>query len=231
MIKYYFLVIIIFAAYISKAQVYENPVAAEQSHADLNIDKIEITNENTVIVLSITNQMQSGGWFCADDNIVLKNSKGNQVYKLIRSENIPICPQRYEFKRKGEILRFTLYFPPIDSNIKFLDLIENCDEACFSFRGIIIDNEHNKKVVAFEKALDLFTSGSINECIPLFKQVLNGQPTIESHIFGLSYFYLILSYQSLNDKANTDKWYNSLKSSNVPLKSEILNELNLKLGY
>lgn len=213
------------------SQIYENPVAAEQSHADLIIEKIEITHDNTIVTLSITNQMQSGGWFCADDNIILKNSKGIQEYKLVRSENIPICPQKYEFSRKGEILRFLLYFPPIDTSIVFIDLIENCDQACFSFRGIILDNNHNKKVIAFEKALDLFTRGAINESIPLFKQVLDGQPTIESHIFGLSYYYLVLSYQSLNDKASTDLWYNALKNADVPLKSDILKELNLKLGY
>jgi len=231
MIKYYFLVIIILTAFPGKAQIYENPVAAQQSHADLKIEKIEITNENTVITLSITNQLQTGGWFCADNNITLKNSKREQNFDLIRSENVPICPQKYEFKRKGEILRFTLYFPPIDADIKFVDLIENCDEACFSFYGIILDNDHNKKVVAFEKAFELFQNGAINECIPLFKEVLTGKATIESQIFGLSYFYLILSYQSLGDKGNIDYWYQELNNSNVPFKADFLKELKLKLGY
>ncbi|MGE0088468.1 MAG: hypothetical protein AB7S50_03225 [Bacteroidales bacterium] len=229
--KYFLLIILINSAMICNGQIYENPVAAEQSHADLIIEKIEITPENTIVILSITNQMQSGGWFCADNNIILKESKGNKEYKLVRSENIPICPQKHEFKRKGEILQFLLYFPPIDTGIVFIDLIENCDQACFSFRGIILDNIHNKKVITFEKALDLFTHGAINESIPLFKQILDSKPTIESHIFGLSYFYLVLSYQSLNDKANTDFWYDALKNSDVPLKSDILKELNLKLGY
>jgi len=231
MMKYYFLAALLISAIICKGQIYENPVAAQQSHADLKIEKIEISNENTIITLSITNQLQSGGWFCASENITLKNSKGDQEFKLLRSENIPICPQKYDFKRKGEILRFTLFFPPIDKNITFLDLIENCDEACFSFQGIILDNEHSAKVVAFEKALDLFTHGAINECIPLFKEVLNGQPTIESQIFGLSYFYLVLSYQSLGDKENVDYWYNELNGTSVPLKADILKELKLKLGY
>jgi hypothetical protein len=229
--KYFLLALFINSVLICRGQIYENPVAAEQSHADLIIDKIEITHDNTIVTLNITNQMQPGGWFCADNNIILKNSKGTQEYKLVRSENIPICPQKYEFKRKGEILQFLLYFPPIDTSIVFIDLIENCDQACFSFRGIILDNIHNKKVITFEKALDLFTRGAINESIPLFKQVLDGQPTIESHIFGLSYYYLVLSYQSLNDKANIDLWYNALKNADVPLKSDILKELNLKLGY
>ncbi|OFX88119.1 MAG: hypothetical protein A2W99_10775 [Bacteroidetes bacterium GWF2_33_16] len=212
-------------------QVYENPLAAQQSHPDLKIQRIETSPEKTIIYLSITNQLQTGGWFCADSNIVLKNSKGLQEYKLIQSENIPICPQKHIFKRKGEELNFVLYFPPIDNNIKFLDLIENCDNACFSFEGIILDNEHNQKIVLFETAMDLFTRGAINDCIPIFKKVLEGTPTIESHIFGLSYYYLVLSYQSLADKQNSDYWYNALKESEVPLKDDILKELDQKLGF
>jgi len=159
-------------------QVYENPIAATQSHPDLRIDRIEITDENTEVSLTITNQLQSGGWFCADNNIVLRNPKNMEDYKIIRSENIPVCPQKHFFKHKGEELKFVLYFSPIDKNLKFIDLIENCNEACFSFEGIILDNEHNRKIESFEKAMNLFTNGGINECIPLFKSVLEGKPTI-----------------------------------------------------
>jgi hypothetical protein len=152
-------------------------------------------------------------------------------YKIVRSDNIPVCPQKHFFKRKGEELSFVLYFPPIDKSLKFIDLIENCNEACFSFEGIILDNEHNQKIVLFEKAMDLFAQGSINECIPLFKSVLEGKPTIESHIFGLSYYYLVLSYHSISDKENADIWYNELKNSNIPLKSDIIKELQTRIGY
>lgn len=231
MVRVSLCLLVFFSSLTCIGQVYENPIAAKQSHPDLRIDRIEITEENTVVNLTITNQLQSGGWFCADNNIVLRNPKTMQDYKIISSENIPVCPQKHFFKRKGEELTFVLYFPPIDKSLKFIDLIENCNEACFSFEGIILDNEHNQKIVLFEKAMDLFTQGSINEGIPLFKSVLEGNPTIESHIFGLSYYYLVLSYQSLNDKQNTDYWYNALKSSEVPLKSDILKELNQKLGY
>lgn len=222
---------LLFIATVSFGQVYEKPAAASQSHADLKIENIEITDTSTIISLSVTNQLQSGGWFCADNNIIIRDSKSSKEFKLTRSENIPVCPQKHEFTKKGEVLHFTLYFPPIEKNTKFIDLIENCSEACFAFEGIILDNIHNRKIESFEKAMDLFTAGKINECIPLFKSVLEGVTTIESHIFGLSYYYLVLSYHSLNDKENADKWYNELKSSNIPLKADIIKELQARIGY
>ncbi|HAN18870.1 MAG: hypothetical protein A2X13_07775 [Bacteroidetes bacterium GWC2_33_15] len=213
------------------SQIYEYPIAAKQSHEDLKINTIEITTEYTIIHLSITNQLNAGGWFCAGNSILLKNSKGSEIYQLTRSENIPVCPDKYEFKSKGEVLEFILYFPPIHKDIKFLDLIENCDEACFSFEGIILDNEHNKKILKLEQAMELYSTSRFAESVPLFKQVLEGKQTIESQIFGLSYYYLVLSYHKINDKTNTDYWYKALQNSTVPLKEEFIKELNLQLGY
>jgi len=213
------------------SQVYESPIAGKQSHPDLKINTIEITTEYTIIHLSITNQLNTGGWFCADKNIYIKNSKGLEEYQLLRSENIPICPNKFEFTNKREVLEFILYFPPINKEIRFLDLIENCDEACFSFEGIILDNEHNKKIVLFENAMGKYTDNSFEECILLFKQVLDGEHTIESQIFGLSYYYLVLSYHKLNDKTNVDFWYNELLKSDVPLRDDFIKELNTQLGF
>ena len=213
------------------SQVYESPIAGKQSHPDLKINTIEITNEYTIIHLSITNQLNTGGWFCADKNIYIKNSKGLEEYQLIRSENIPICPNKFEFTSKGEVLEFILYFPPINKGIMFLDLIENCDEACFSFEGIILDNEHNKKIVLFENAMKEYNENSFVECILLLKQVLEGEHTIESQIFGLSYYYLVLSYHKLNNETNVDFWYNELLKSDVPLRDDFIKELNTKLGF
>jgi len=212
------------------SQKYESPIAGKQSHPDLKINTIEITTEYTIIHLSITNQLNTGGWFCADNNIYIKNSKGIEQYMLLRSENIPICPNKFEFTTKGEVLEFILYFPPINKEIRFLDLIENCDEACFSFEGIILDNEHNKKIVLFENAMGKYTDNSYEECILLLKQVLDGEHTIESQIFGLSYYYLVLSYHKINDETNVDFWYNELLKSDVPLRDDFIKELNTQLG-
>ena len=189
-----------FLPFLPKAQVYENPIAGKQSHPELEITQIEITNTNTIISLEVTNKRENGGWFCADRNISIKNSEGVETYQLIKSENIPTCPENYEFSYAGEILKFKLHFPKISNKIKYLDLIENCSSACFSFYGIILDNEHNDKIRAFEKAFELYQNDQFMESIPYFEKVLKGSITIDSQIYGLSYYYLIVINNDLNDK-------------------------------
>lgn len=212
------------------SQVYETPIAAEQSHPELKITKIEITNAETVISLKVTNKLSSGGWFCADKNIYLKSSKSNTRYELLKSENIPTCPDKHEFALPGETLEFKLYFPPIPDTIKYIDLIEDCTNACFSFHGIILDNEHNEKIRSFEQGFDLLGNNEFEKSIPYFQKVLTGKSTIDSHIYGLSYYYLVIIYDHLGDKENMNAWYKKLVDSNLNDKETLIKELKSKIN-
>ena len=219
-----FLIILLFSFKI-QAQVYNNPIAGKQSHPELEIIRIETNNNETVITLKVTNKMNSGGWFCADRNIILKSSKGIEKYELIRTENIPTCPDKFEFSYTGQELEFKLYFPPISSKIKFLDLIEDCSNACFYFYGIILDNEHNEKIKAFEKGLEFYQNRDLTGAIPFFENVVKGNFTIESHIYGLSYYHLILIYNELGNNGLANEWYNKLLNSNIEDKQTFIKEL------
>ena len=214
-----------FLSVLTNAQVYENPISGKQSHPELEITKIEITETSTIISLKVTNKRDKGGWFCADKNIYIKNSKGTEIYELISSENIPVCPNQHEFKKAGEILEFQLTFPKIPDQIKFIDLIENCNNACFSFHGIILDNNLNEKILTFEKAFDLYQNNLLKEAIPYFEKVIEGNIPAESQIFGLSYYYLIIINDKLTDKQKVNYWLNLLLKSNLPDKETFLKEL------
>lgn len=207
------------------AQIFHNPIAGKQSHPDLEIEKIEITEHYTIVSLTVTNKRDQGGWFCADEHIYLKNTKGEEVYELIRSENIPTCPEQFKFSYVGQELDFKLFFPPISNQIKFLDLIEDCSNACFSFHGIILDNEHNEKIRAFENGFDLYQNQNYEQAIPLFEKVLAGNISIDSHIYGLAYYYLILIYDELGDVDKTNSWYLQLLDSNLEEKATFIQEL------
>ncbi|HAF29809.1 MAG TPA: hypothetical protein DCG75_12255 [Bacteroidales bacterium] len=224
------LCILVLISFLSKAQVYENPIAAKQSLSELEITKIEITNSETVISLKVTNKLSSGGWFCADKNIYIKNSKGVEIYQLVKSENIPTCPDQFEFAYSGQILEFKLYFDKISENIKFIDLIENCENSCFSFYGIILDNNHNENIRAFEKGFELFQNNEFDKSVAYFENVLEGQNTIESHIYGLSYYYLILIYDDKGDKEKVKYLYNKLLNSTIAEKGTFINELKNKVN-
>lgn len=218
-----------FLSVLTNAQVYENPIAGKQSHPELEITKIEITDSSTIISLKVTNKRDDGGWFCADENIFIKNSKGSEIYELISSENIPVCPNQHEFIKSGEVLEFQLTFPKISDQIKFIDLIENCNNACFSFHGIILDNDLNEKIVTFETAFDLYQNNQLKESIPYFEKVIEGNIHAESHIFGLSYYYLILIYKDLDNTEMLNHWYKKLLNSDIEDKETFIKELKNKL--
>lgn len=225
--KKYVLTILIAFLYLGAvfAQKYDNPIAQKVTHPELKIKSIEITENSTIFSLEVTNKRNQGGWFCADEHIYLKNSKGSEVYELIRSENIPTCPEQFKFSYVGQELNFTLYFPPVSKEIKFLDLIEDCTNACFSFHGIILDNEHNAKIRAFENGFDLYQNHQYKQAIPLFEKVLKGESIIDSHIYGLAYYYLILIHKELGDTDKMDYWHEELLNSNLEEKATFIKEL------
>ncbi len=219
------IIVLILFIYNSFAQTYHNPIAGKKSHPDLEITKIEITTSETIIFLKVTNQRSQGGWFCADSDIMIRNTKGNEVFNLIKSENIPTCPDHFEFSYTGQVLEFKLFFPPIPNNIKFIDLIENCSNACFFFNGIILDNDHNKKIRLFEEGFDLYQQKQYDSCISYFEKVLDGDIMVESHIYGLSYYYLIICNKYLGNTEMQEQWYQKLIDSELKEKQTFINEL------
>jgi len=223
------LLVYLFLFFFAKSQSYDNPIARKKSHTELKIKRIEITENNTIVSLKVTNKRDAGGWFCASRDIDLKSSKGDESYHLIKTENIPICPEQHKFSSVGETLSFKLYFPPIEQDIIFVDLIENCTNACFSFYGIILDNQHNQKIRAFEKGIDLYQKKNLKESIGYFKEVTQGKISIDSHIYGLSYYYLVLIYHELDDTNKVKFWYENLINADINDKNTFIKELD-KLG-
>jgi 23S rRNA-/tRNA-specific pseudouridylate synthase len=99
------------------SQTIIKPNQALKSHETLQIKKIETTSDETVISLSIENRRVDGS-FCADKNIFIIYPDGSRI-KLAKSIGIPSCPDAYKFKNIGEVLDFTLTFPPIKQGIEW----------------------------------------------------------------------------------------------------------------
>ena len=61
-------------------------------------------------------------------------------------DGIPACPDQHRFKSIGEVLDFSLVFPAIPDEVKYIDLREGCDDACVSVKYILLDEEMNNRI-------------------------------------------------------------------------------------
>jgi hypothetical protein len=205
------------------SQTFEAPNSALKSHETLEIRKIELTAEKTIISLSVENR-RVGGEFCADRNIYILDPAGNKLL-LKRSSGIPVCPDGYKFISIGEKLQFSLEFPALKQGTPWLDLIEECSSNCFWFYGVTLDNELNKKL---DEAFILASKQTPAENITLFKNILDNIDNQNLGIEGLLYINIINAAVEEADNINAAVWYKRLSTSHAPRVNEYIKYLNDK---
>lgn len=207
----------------AQSQIFNEPNYALKSHPTLQISKVEISSGKTMVYLVIENQIE-GGSFCADRNIYLITPDGEKI-KLIKASGIPSCPESYKFKVIGEKLQFSLEFPRLKAGTKWVDIIEDCSDNCFSFYGVTLDNDLNKKL---DEAFALASKGKAADNIILFKNILDSIDNQNLGIEGLLYINIINAEVEEADNVNIKVWYNRLASSNAPRVNQYLKYLNDK---
>ena len=154
-----------------------------------------------MIYLSIENRM-TGGYFCADKNIFIIYPDGTRS-KLTSSKGIPVCPDTYKFKTIGEKLDFELTFPPLKGT-KWIDLIEDCSENCFSFYGVCLDNDLNKKI---DDASVLAENKEPAKALMSFINIADTIDSKKSGIEGLIYINIIKLAKETGNIAKATEWY------------------------
>ena len=107
---------------------------------------LKLLPASAIVYLSVENRME-GGTFCADKNIYIIYPDGTRS-RLTSSKGIPVCPSVHKFKTIGEKLNFELTFPPLKPGTKWIDLIEDCTDNCFSFYGVCLNTGLNVKIDA-----------------------------------------------------------------------------------
>jgi len=224
MLKFIYSLILILPLF-GFSQEYYYPTAVELSHPELVIKRIYFNDKNTVVELSVTNNIM-GGWFCADRNIYLFNKIENKRYNLKGSDNIPNCPDKYEFKRIGEKLEFALFFEKIDNHGERIDLIEDCSNSCFYFRDILLDNDKNRDIHLFETSVIQFEAGNINQSEVNFTKIIQDIPNNPTHVYGFAYSYLYKISLQRGDRAKAEKWKSEFMKSNLPNKDYYLKNFN-----
>jgi hypothetical protein len=203
------------------SQTYTQPNIALKSHETLEISKVEINVQSTSVYLSIENRI-AGGNFCADRNIYLICSDGSRL-KLIKAVNIPVCPESYGFKSIGEKLQFTLEFPPIKPETKWIDIIEDCKENCFSFYGVCLDNDLNKMI---DDASILAENSEPAKAMISFIKIADTANSRNSGIEGLIYINIIRLAKETANITKAAEWYTRLKMSGIPRCETYIRYLN-----
>jgi hypothetical protein len=204
-----------------KSQPINHPNIGLKSHETLEISKIEITSQNTLIFLSIEN-MRTDGYFCADKNIFILYPDGTRSH-LTSSKGIPVCPETHKFKTIGEKLNFELVFPPLKQNTQWIDLVEDCSENCFSFFGVCLNSDLNKKI---EDASVLAENNKPAEALISFIKIADAIGSKDSGMEGLIYINIIKLARETGNIPKTAEWYKRLSSSGIPRCELYIKHLN-----
>lgn len=201
-----------------QSQTIITPNYSLKSHETLNILKIDIKPEATIFYLSIENQRTGGGSFCADKNIFVIYPDGKRI-RLNSSSGIPVCPETHKFKEPGEKLEFSLTFARLKSGTKWIDLIEDCRDNCFSFYGITLNDDLNSRI---DYAFSLADKGEQKNALMDFVSILEDIDKNNQGIKGLLYINIIKLARETGDNTKAEEWYKKFKLSGVPRLSEYL---------
>ncbi len=212
--------IVVFAY--SHAQQLINPNFALASHP-MKVTKISQTANETIISLSIENQIENGS-FCADKNIFVQDVLTEKKYRLKKSEGIPVCPSNYQFTYIGEVLNFSLYFPKIVAK-KYITLVEDCNQYCFSIKGIVLDTDLNQSI---NLGYDYYAKGKLDFALEAFMMVVKKHP---DYPFGIHYLNIIQIYAEKQDYTSAKEWYKKIINSNFQDKKELLERLKKENYY
>jgi hypothetical protein len=203
------------------SQTYIKPNYALKSHETLELTKIDLTAQKTLIFLSVENRI-TGGYFCADKNIFILYPDGTRS-KLTASKGIPVCPDSYKFKTIGEKLNFELTFPPLRPGTQWIDLIEDCSDNCFSFFGVCLNTDLNKRI---DEASVLAENEKPAEALIDFIKIAGTIESKNSGIEGLIYINIIKLAKETNNIQKASEWYSKLKLSGIPRNDLYIKHLN-----
>lgn len=203
------------------SQVYVRPNFSFSTHETLELESIEIGDTLTRVYMSILSR-KLGGTFCVDQNTYIRNPMGTEEYKLVESLGVPDCPDVHKFSIIGKRLHFILIFPPINNDLKYIDIIEECSDACMSIRYILLDREINQLI---NQGFDLYERRRMEESLTIFEDLMNSYNDNVSPVFGTVYLYMISINYELGRSKEIRSLYDALQQSSIINKEEILEEI------
>ncbi len=204
-------------------QTFPDPAVGLKSLQTMEVQRIELTVQKTTVYLSVGNRIK-GGTYCADKNIYLITPEGTRI-KMQKAAGIPQCPDSHKFKKEGEILEFSLVFPPLDAGTGWFNIIEECDQNCFSIYGILLNDAFSKRI---DEAISYVDKGQVDSAIGAYRKLIGDAGVSEAGITGSLYSDLISLLTIKGYTANAAEWYRKLAASDLPGKQMYIDNLNFR---
>lgn len=138
------LFVLFLTASASIAQVIENPYYKSADDPTTAITKIERNAKFTILTFEHT---QTGeGWISLSKSIYLQNKDGDEIYKFIKAEGIPLSPAKKSLKGGEGKLTFKVYFEKVPASVKAINVIEravpkNEPVNYFNYFGLSLDKD------------------------------------------------------------------------------------------
>ena len=116
---------------------------------ELKIMRIETENNYTRIDFVYNNG--NFGWVQMNSKCFIRPLGSQLQYSLIKTQGIPIAPNKHYFSKTNQTLYYTLYFAAIPQNVKVIDIIEKEIDTAghnfFNFYGVSMKTVRTKQIV------------------------------------------------------------------------------------
>ena len=136
----YLLTIFICASLKTSARTIVNPVFERTNSHLFHIDKIELSNESTILYCTLT--VPNNSWASISQQAYIEDVESKRKYTIIKSEGIPFSPavRNFDVGMKCEV---KLVFP-VFSLASSLNLIENPEGDGFNVYGVSLSESFPK---------------------------------------------------------------------------------------
>jgi hypothetical protein len=161
-----------------------------------SIIRILADAEEVKIEFRYTNQYHSSGWVRINSETFIRPEGSDLRLKMIKAEDIAVAPEKDILRSSGEIMFFSLCFPPLPPGTQFIDIVEyeEDDDTAFNFFSIPLTNtitmipEENTTMLQKIEQVALELKGTTKDHKSFKKELGRIQPQLQelSEIFQLN---------------------------------------------
>lgn len=186
------LILLFVPSFSMRAQTIVSPTYLKRDDPSIRIDEIERNSDYTIIKGVFENKFY-GGQVWISKKTYLRDCNNGRKYTIIKSEGIPLEPNRIEYD-KNEVIYYKFYFPSIDNEIELVDMIELEAEnesfsSTFNFYGIALkEGIHREFKIRYNKGQKINSKPSLQNRINGVREIQlyipNNPSDLDNYIYG-----------------------------------------------